>query len=473
VRIEVVYGEEPEDAHQELVEDLIAIVTSFAGELYSVRSCRKEKLVVRFIKLLEELRRMLRVVRTVVVPSVVLSKRKFDVLRELEEMYRRIVAELVEFGFVNNVKSFTGLKKYKYRELRSRYPHLPSHYVHVACQDASTRIASFLKLRKKELVKTNRPKINKVSIWLDDHLWKLLGYTAIKVATHRGWIVIELQPHKLFWKYINSGWKLRAQPKLRLDHRERRVYVYFVFEKEVDTTVKNCGSIISVDVNESNVTVKVLNRVYILETDIKKLILGYASYREVMQSIKSCGHVKRAVHGRERNRKNDRRRKIANIIASTAKQLNATVVLEDLPKQCPKNMINNVRSKELRHRVYQAGFRSIIKIIEEKCIEKGVHVVKVDPKNTSSVCPFCGSKLMRGNAPRRLKCPKCGIEMDRDVAAVLNLEKRYLTSEGCVPFTPMPDDSALEVAVLPMKEWMRRKSLEATPSNPKVHGRTL
>jgi len=30
VRIEVVYGEEPEDAYQELVEDLLAIVTSFA-----------------------------------------------------------------------------------------------------------------------------------------------------------------------------------------------------------------------------------------------------------------------------------------------------------------------------------------------------------------------------------------------------------------------------------------------------------
>ncbi len=32
-RIEVVYGEEPKDAHQELVEDLLAIVTSFASKL--------------------------------------------------------------------------------------------------------------------------------------------------------------------------------------------------------------------------------------------------------------------------------------------------------------------------------------------------------------------------------------------------------------------------------------------------------
>jgi predicted site-specific integrase-resolvase len=54
VRIEVAFGEEPRDAYQELVEDLIEIVTSFAGKLYGLRSRRKRKLVEGFKKLLEE-----------------------------------------------------------------------------------------------------------------------------------------------------------------------------------------------------------------------------------------------------------------------------------------------------------------------------------------------------------------------------------------------------------------------------------
>ena len=54
VKIEVVYGEEPKDAYQELVEDLLAIITSFAGKLYGMRSHRKKKLVQGFKKLLEE-----------------------------------------------------------------------------------------------------------------------------------------------------------------------------------------------------------------------------------------------------------------------------------------------------------------------------------------------------------------------------------------------------------------------------------
>jgi excisionase family DNA binding protein len=54
VRIEVVFGEEPKHAYQELVEDLIEIVTSFAGKLYGMRSHKKKRLVEGFKKLLEE-----------------------------------------------------------------------------------------------------------------------------------------------------------------------------------------------------------------------------------------------------------------------------------------------------------------------------------------------------------------------------------------------------------------------------------
>ncbi len=54
VRIEIAFGEEPKDAYQELVEDLVEIVTSFAGKLYGLRSRKKKRLVEGFKKLLEE-----------------------------------------------------------------------------------------------------------------------------------------------------------------------------------------------------------------------------------------------------------------------------------------------------------------------------------------------------------------------------------------------------------------------------------
>jgi len=39
------------------------------------------------------------------------------------------------------------------------------------------------------------------------------------------------------------------------------------------------------------------------------------------------------------------------------------------------------------------------------------------------------------------------------------------TLKGCVPFTPMPSEPLSEVAVLRVKEWVRRKPLDATNEN--------
>ena len=58
VRIEVVFGEEPKDAYQELVEDLIEIVTSLAEKLYGMRSHKKKRLVEGFKELLEEVEKV-------------------------------------------------------------------------------------------------------------------------------------------------------------------------------------------------------------------------------------------------------------------------------------------------------------------------------------------------------------------------------------------------------------------------------
>jgi len=160
-----------------------------------------------------------KVVRMVVVSSVMLTRRKMEVFRELEEMYREILIELVDHGFRNNIDSFTRLKRDKYRELRKRFSQLPSHYIHTACQDASTRIKSFNKLKKKGLAETKKPEVKRVSVWLDDHLWRCVEFTRILVYTHRGWVAVDLVPHKLYWRYINSGWSLRTQPKIRIDYK--------------------------------------------------------------------------------------------------------------------------------------------------------------------------------------------------------------------------------------------------------------
>ena len=57
VRVEAVLGEEPKETRQELVEDLVEVVSSLAGRLYGLRSRRRRTLVEGFKRLLEEVER--------------------------------------------------------------------------------------------------------------------------------------------------------------------------------------------------------------------------------------------------------------------------------------------------------------------------------------------------------------------------------------------------------------------------------
>jgi transposase len=221
------------------------------------------------------------VVSTVVVKSTPLSRKLFRVFVELEGMYRNMVEQLVLYAVRSGIASFTKLKALKYRELRSLYPQLPSHYAYTACQDASTRVKSFLRLKKKGLARRDYPEVNRVSIWLDDHLWRLKGLTSIEIATHKNRATIELEPHKQYWKYLNGGWRLASEAKVKLDKKNRRLIVCLVFKKCVE--MYKPSDFISVDVNENHVAVLVDDKAFLFETGFKDIVLGYYYRRRRIQ----------------------------------------------------------------------------------------------------------------------------------------------------------------------------------------------
>ena len=78
--------------------------------------------------------------------------------------------------------------------------------------------------------------------------------------------------------------------------------------------------------------------------------------------------------------------------------------------------------------------------------ERGLGVIRVNPRGTSSTCPKCSSKLV-DNDYRTLKCSRCCFTGDRDVVATVNLFKK-LTSKysrcgvsGVALNAPKPDEA--------------------------------
>jgi len=365
------------------------------------------------------------VTRTVVVPSTRLGFRKFLALAEVEREYAQMLRELVEFAYASGISSFTKLKSAKYQEMRHKYPDLPSHYAYTACQDASARVKSFLAKKERREARTERPEVRRVSIWLDDHLWKPEGRTAVRVATKRGWVTVELRPHRQFWRYANGGWTMSSGARFKLDHRRRTVYFYFTFKKEVRPYEPR--GFLPVDVNENNVAVLVDGAAYLLETDVRKITLGYAERRRRIQerndgTFADLRRKNRAINKlREGDVKRDIRNKIANIVVQMAYAKRYAIVLEKLGERPAEGMIKGVKSPKLRHRIYQAAFKGIQRAIEEKAKEYGVPVVYVDPKNTSKKCPIHGTEIEYDRETRLGMCPAGGEAWHRDVAAVWNL----------------------------------------------------
>jgi transposase len=68
------------------------------------------------------------------------------------------------------------------------------------------------------------------------------------------------------------------------------------------------------------------------------------------------------------------------------------------------------------------GYSRLGKWIDWQAMKRGTPLAIVDPSGTSSECPKCGAEIIE-NEYRRLRCPSCGYEADRDVVGKLNIRK--------------------------------------------------
>jgi len=115
-------------------------------------------------------------------------------------------------------------------------------------------------------------------------------------------------------------------------------------------------------------------------------------------------------------------------IVGLAKRLGYAVAREDL-----KGLINSLRkikNKDHRKKLIIMGYKRLGKWIDWNAKKQGVPLAIVNPNGTSSKCPKCDSKGLKEVDYRRLRCPRCGFEGDRDVIGKLNIRKRALKKLG-------------------------------------------
>lgn len=370
-----------------------------------------------------------------------------SVLREIEDAYKRMLQEMVEYAVEHSASQNT-LHKVFYHRFRSEYPWLPTRIIKGCYRDATRRAKSFRRVKKKGLAKTDKPSIRSVTItYSDSQDWRFAGGD-IELKTHRGWIKLYLRQHKQLIRYLYGGWRLAEELKIKLCGKRVLVYLTFVRDFEV---LYNPMNVVAVDINENNVTLALfrdgkLHEVYRVETGLGRIVVAYAERRRKITRGKSTKvrSVKNALEKlRERERKQDIIYKTARLIEETAKKNNAVVVVGNVHKG-KRRLVDRAKKGTLRHRIHQWSVGKLVEALNNKPI----HVVEASEAHSSSVDPFTGRRItsytpsmtriaVRGRS--RVKVVKIhlrlaklgnGLVLDRDVIGAINIGLRYLSSDG-------------------------------------------
>lgn len=92
--------------------------------------------------------------------------------------------------------------------------------------------------------------------------------------------------------------------------------------------------------------------------------------------------------------------------------------------------IRGLARTRLAKSIYDVSWGKFITILESVVVKYGVHLVKVNPHNTSQNCSGCGTKVPKTLSVRLHECHKCGLEMDRDENAAINILVKALNAVG-------------------------------------------
>jgi putative transposase len=117
-----------------------------------------------------------------------------------------------------------------------------------------------------------------------------------------------------------------------------------------------------------------------------------------------------------------------NFHYNTAHQL---VRLHDLIAVEDLNIKGLARTR-LSKSIWDAAWGRFISILEAVAVKRGVRVVKVSPYGTSQECSGCGARVSKTLSIRLHECHKCGLQMDRDLNAALNILDRALNEVGLI-----------------------------------------
>jgi len=264
--------------------------------------------------------------------------------------------------------------------------------------------------RKKK--KKHKPFFDKDVIELDERfvgvqfdnntfdIWIRLASLGNKIS-----INLPAKKHKHLNKYIEEGWEMKKS--IRLRKFDGRFFIDLYFEKE-EPSIINTGESIGCDIGYKKLIALSDGRTS--EKDFTKV------YKKIVKKKQGSKQFKKTLKERD----NLINREINKLDLSKVK----TVVVEDLKNVKHKSKFN----KQFNNKLSRWSYPRVLDKLNRVCEERGIELIKVNPAYTSQTCNVCDFIHRENRHGEIFRCLKCGMTMDADLNASINILHRGVYS---------------------------------------------
>ena len=329
-------------------------------------------------------------------------------LRTMERI-NAACSTIADVAFQEQCASKVALQRTLYRQVREQFG--------LSAQMAVRAIAKVVEAYKRD--RTRKPTFRpRGAVPYDQRIlsFKSLDAASLLTLDGRATVPVRLGDYQ---KAILVERPRRGQADLI--YRDRTFYLAVVVEAPEATPYDPVGAL-GVDLGVVNIATDSDGTTYSsapvdgvrTKTDRLKARLQRAGTRSAHR------HLQRVAR-REANFRRQTNHCISKSIVARAEDTKRAVALEDLGGIRERTTVR--RSQRRRHLSW--SFRQLRAFVEYKAAAKGVPAVLVDPRNTSRMCPQCGT-VDKKNRPTRdqFRCGSCGFAGPADRIAATNIAAR-------------------------------------------------
>lgn len=254
------------------------------------------------------------------------------------------------------------------------------------------------------------------TIEINDQCWRMLKREGNKLILGiKGLPRIEIKPSR----ELPPNDFLKA---IRIVRKPLRMEVALSYELPEPERTKRVSNPVGIDMGVSKrFTLSNGKAVKKREMDYSRLI---RLQRSVSRKKKGSNNRRKAVSmlAREWQRLADKERDYLHRLTAALVKMYDFIAVEELKT---KDMIRN---RHFARSISEQTWGKFTTLLGEKAESAGVEIAYVDPKNTSQQCSSCGAIVIKKSLSVRTHRCTCGLEIDRDINAAINILHRGLAS---------------------------------------------